>query len=80
MLKPFLSVGVLAFGSLLLISATNAAVRVGDAGSMSLTPGVRKPPCGSCSLFVVPRPGDTTSLNSQPLPLKMYGNGRMLRR
>jgi hypothetical protein len=80
MSKLFLSVAVLAFGSFISVGGTHAALRVGDSSVMSLTSSVPKPSCRTCDLYVVPRPGEMTTLDARPLPPKTYGNGRMLRR
>jgi hypothetical protein len=62
MSKLFLSVGVVAFDSFISVSGSHAAVRVGDA--MSLTSLLHRSLCAS----------------PQPLPPKIHGIGRTLRR
>jgi hypothetical protein len=81
MSKLFLSVGVLAFG-LMSVGGAQAALRVEDASAMSLTSttSVPTPSCATCGLSRMPRSGETTMSNPQPLPPKTYGGGRMLRR
>jgi hypothetical protein len=79
MSKLFLRMGVLAFGSFIFVSGTHAALRVGDTGAMSVTLNV-KPSCATCDLARMPWSGDMTTLDPQPLPPKVYGDGRMLRR
>jgi hypothetical protein len=80
MAKLFLRVGVLAFGSFIFVGGTHAALRVGDTGVMSLTLNAPKPSCATCVLARMPWSGDITTLDPQPLPPKVYGDGRMLRR
>jgi hypothetical protein len=78
--KLFLRVGVLAFGSFIFVSGTHAALRVADAGAMSVTWNAPKPSCATCELARMPGSGDMTTLDPHPLPPKVYGDGRMLRR
>ena len=80
MSKLFLRVGVLALGSFISVSGTHAALRVGDTGAMSVRLDAPKPSCASCGLARMPWSGDMTPLDPQPLPPKLYGDGRMLRR
>jgi hypothetical protein len=80
MAKLFLRVGVLAFGSFIFVSGTHAALQVGDAGAMSVTLNAPKPSCPTCGLARTPWSSDMTKLDPQPLRLKVYGDGRMLRR
>jgi hypothetical protein len=80
MAKLFLRVGVLAFGSFIFVGGTHAALRVGDTGVMSQTLNAPEPSCATCGLARMPWSGDITTLDPQPLPPKVYGDGRMLRR
>jgi hypothetical protein len=80
MSKLFLRVGVLAFGSFIFVSGTHAALRVGDTGGMSMTLNAPTPSCATCGLARMPESGDMTTLDPKPLPPKVYGDGRMLRR
>jgi hypothetical protein len=80
MSKLFLRVGVLAFGSFIFVSGTHAALREADAGAMSVTLKAPKPSCATCGLARMPWSGDMTTLDPQPLPPKVYGDGRILRR
>jgi hypothetical protein len=80
MSKLFLRVGVPALGSFIFVSGTHAALRVADAGAMSVTWNTPKPSCATCGQARMPWTGDMTTLDPQPLPPKVYGDGRMLRR
>ena len=80
MAKLFLRVGVLAFGSFIFVSGTHAALRVGDIGAMSVSLNTPKPSCATCGPARMPWSGDMTTLDPRPLPPKVYGDGRMLRR
>jgi hypothetical protein len=70
--KLFLGASVLAFGSFMSVNLTHAALRAGNTGVTSMTAGAPQ------QRFAAPRPGDTVTLNPQPLPPKIHG--RMLRR
>ena len=80
MSKLFLRVGVLAFGSFIFVGGTHAALRVGDTSAMSVSLNAPKLSCATCGLARMPWSGDITTLDPQPLPPKVYGDGRMLRR
>ncbi len=80
MSKLLLGVSVLAFGALMSVSGIQAAPRVGGAAVMSVNSKVPNWPCANCGISGAPRPGDTVTLNPQPLPPKIYRDGRMLRR
>jgi hypothetical protein len=80
MAKLFLRVGVLAFGSFIFVSGTHAALRVADIGAMSVSLNAPKLSCATCDRARMPWSGDMTTLDPQPLPPKLYGDGRMLRR
>ncbi len=80
MSKPFLRMGVLAFGGFIFVSGTHAALRVGDTGVMSVRLNAPKLSSASCGLARMPWSGDMTALDPHPLPPKVYGDGRMLRR
>ncbi len=78
--KLFLRVWILALSSLIAASGTHAALRPGDTGAMSATSNCPRPCCASCSPARMPWSGDTTTLDPQPLPLKLFGDGPILRR
>ena len=80
MAKLFLRVGVLAFGSFIFVSGTHAALRVADIGAMSVWLNAPNLSCATCGRVRMPSSGDMTTLDPQPLPPKVYGDGRMLRR
>jgi hypothetical protein len=80
MAKLFLRVGVLAFGSFMFVSGTHAALRVADIGAISVSLNAPKLSCATCGRARMPWSGVMTTLDPQPLPPKVYGDGRMLRR
>jgi hypothetical protein len=88
MSKLLLGMSVVAFGALISVSGTHAALRVGSTSVMSLNPNVPSPRCSQCGVYSAPRPGDystprpgdTNALNPQPLPPKISFYGRLPRR
>jgi hypothetical protein len=80
MSKPFLGVGVLALGVVLAGGQSHAAVPAGQVVVAQLRSSGAYLLCKQCAIYRTPKPGDTVTLNPQPLPPGSAGHAWMPRR
>ncbi|MEA2778375.1 MAG: hypothetical protein QOF90_3781 [Acetobacteraceae bacterium] len=81
MSRLYFTVGIAALGMILASPQPQAAVRAGVTTAMPQPDGSGSNlTCRYCAISRTPRPGDTVTLNPQPLPPRITGSGRMLRR